>query len=254
MTGDDVDDPRRRAGRPARARGWRRSPWRPRRRLDEALRRARRGRRRRARRAARRAATAPPGGRPCTPAPCGASARRTACGPGRRPADPPTPSRCSGGLDLAVGSADGGAPEGDVLALPSGRRRGRCDARAGRPADGSPGAVWRGRARTPSPTPRSSGSSPASSRSRLVLPAPFGPFSRRISPRSTCRDAPASTGNPPSTATASSSTTTGSCGGRGASSMTGRTRYGVPYLVAALPGINTPRGGSVTCRDRPPGR
>ena len=60
----------------------------------------------------------------------------------------------------------------------------------------------------PCPLPRSSGRRPAHRRSSVVLPAPFGPRSRTISPRSTCRVAPASAGNRPRTATASTSSTT----------------------------------------------
>ena len=72
-----------------------------------------------------------------------------------------------------------------------------------RPGGAPRRAAWRGRSRAPCPVPRASGSSPAHSRSSVVLPAPFGPRSSTISPRRTASEAPASAGKPPSTATAS---------------------------------------------------
>ena len=47
------------------------------------------------------------------------------------------------------------------------------------------------------PSPRSSGSRPAQRRSSVVLPAPFGPWRRTISPRSTANDGTGQRGEPP---------------------------------------------------------
>ena len=58
------------------------------------------------------------------------------------------------------------------------------------------------------PMPRSIGSRPAHTRRTDVLPAPFGPCNRTISPRCTDRLTPASAGKPPSTATTSFSSIT----------------------------------------------
>ena len=53
--------------------------------------------------------------------------------------------------------------------------------------------------------PRAGGSSPAHSRSSVVLPAPFGPVEQTISPRRTVSVAPASAGKRSRTATTSTS-------------------------------------------------
>ena len=80
------------------------------------------------------------------------------------------------------------------------------------------------------PCPRSSGISPAHSRSKVVLPAPFGPRNNTISPRRTTIVAPANAGKEPSTATASMrSITTSELGSWAINDMHGR-RY-LPLLV-----------------------
>ena len=64
----------------------------------------------------------------------------------------------------------------------SGRGTGRCGGRAARPAGAPRRGRRRGRSRARCRCPRASGSSPAHTRSSVVLPAPLGPRSSTISP------------------------------------------------------------------------
>ena len=148
------------------------------------MRRARRGRRRRGRRAARRAATARRGGRRGRPARCAGPARPTACRRGHRAAGR---RRRAASIAAATSSSEAPtvAPQNATfsatvrsryspLRCPSSPTRGRIASRC--VARSSPSTR---------PLPRTIGSSPAHSRSRLVLPAPFGPCRSTISPAST---------------------------------------------------------------------
>ena len=79
------------------------------------------------------------------------------------------------------------------------------------------------------------GSSPAHRRNTLVLPAPFGPLEQHDLAGADVRSAPASTGKPPSTATASRSSTTGAVLVIGAGDASGSDMLPPRYAVGVEP-------------------
>ena len=103
----------------------------------------------------------------------------------------------------------------------SGRRRGRSHGRAGRPAGARPGDRPPGPRPAPRPRRLTTRSSPAQARRRLVLPAPFAPWSRTISPLATSKSTPARTGKRPTRATAERKTDHGVHDGHRNGSETG---------------------------------
>ena len=127
---------------------------------------------------------------------------------GREPADlgPPQPAGQTEPLEGRVDPV--GRPAGrphrepDVLRRASARRRAAPRGRAGRPRRRT--AVRSSRRSWPSTdaSPDVTASRPAQVRSRLVLPAPFGPTTTTTSPMSTERSTPERAGNRPASATA----------------------------------------------------
>ena len=175
-----------------------------------AWRRARRDRRRRARRAARRAATAGP--RRATRQAsavrrfCPADSRRTGTSASR----PARPRRSHRGVDLGGGGTDGGAPEAHVLGdgqveVQPVAVAEQADAPADVLAD-----RWRGRSpSTRAGAPGERHQPGAQAQQRGLAGAVRAPQQHDLARRSTRSVAPASAGKLPSTATASSSSTTG---------------------------------------------
>ena len=181
--GDDHRGSRRRTPRGSARRGWR-------------------GPRRRGRRGARRAATARASGRPGRPGPPGGAGRRRAWRrgswpDGRSAPGDPAHRRCAGCRRRRP------APRTARFRRRSGRRRGGRHGRAARPAasPGRDGAT--GSSPSTESRPEARGTSPAQTRSRLVLPAPLGPSTSTVSPAATSRSTPARSGNRPDNATAS---------------------------------------------------